>query len=156
MPYLIDGHNLIGKLPDISLTDPNDEAKLVVKLRSFCARTRKKVHVIFDHGLPGGKSKLSNGTVQVVFAARPGEADDLMMQRIRGTRDTQKWTVVSSDRRVLDFASRRGMKILSANQFAHRMQAPPPTPKEEHPHPHITQAEVEEWLRIFHEENPAK
>jgi S-adenosylhomocysteine hydrolase len=32
MPYMIDGHNLIGKLPDISLDDPNDEALLVQKL----------------------------------------------------------------------------------------------------------------------------
>ena len=33
--YLIDGHNLIGQLPDLSLTDPDDEAKLVQKLTGF-------------------------------------------------------------------------------------------------------------------------
>lgn len=149
MPYLIDGHNLIGKVPDISLRDPNDEAKLIVKLRSFCARTGKKAHVIFDHGLPGGKSKLSNYTVKVAFAARPGEADDLMLQRIRRTRDTSAWTVISSDRRVLDVARSRGMKAMAATEFARQLDPPPPPPKEEHPNPHITKAEVEEWLRIF-------
>ena len=35
MPYLIDGHNLIACLPDISLDDPNDEAQLVNKLKGF-------------------------------------------------------------------------------------------------------------------------
>ncbi len=154
MPYLIDGHNLIGKVPDISLKDPDDEAKLIVKLRSFCARTGKKAHVIFDHGLPGGKSKLSNYTVKVAFASRPGEADDLMLRRIRRTRDTKAWTVISSDRRVLDVARHRGMKALPATEFARQLDAPPPPPKEEHPNPHITKAEVEEWLRIFQQGDP--
>ena len=41
MNYLIDGHNLIGQLPDISLDDPNDEALLVQKLSGFCAANTK-------------------------------------------------------------------------------------------------------------------
>ena len=44
MPYLIDGHNLIAKLPDIDIADPNDEAKLVTRLRGFAAKTSKQVH----------------------------------------------------------------------------------------------------------------
>jgi len=35
MPLLIDGHNLIGQIPDISLSDPDDEAKLVLLLRRY-------------------------------------------------------------------------------------------------------------------------
>jgi hypothetical protein len=52
MPYLIDGHNLIHYMDDIRLGDPNDEAELVIKLRGFCARRKKKAVVIFDQGLP--------------------------------------------------------------------------------------------------------
>ncbi|MEM6281866.1 MAG: NYN domain-containing protein [Chloroflexota bacterium] len=154
MPYLIDGHNLIGQLPDISLHDPNDEVKLVNKLRSFCARTNKKVFVIFDRGIPGGKSKLSNSTVRVSFAARPGEADDIMLNRIHEAKDTHKWIVVSSDLRVLNAARQRGMKGLRSREFAKQLEAPPPPPRDEHPHPFITRKEVEEWLEIFEQGKP--
>ncbi|MEL6150730.1 MAG: NYN domain-containing protein [Chloroflexota bacterium] len=154
MPYLIDGHNLIGQLTDISLHDPNDEAKLVNKLRSFCARTNKKVHVIFDRGIPGGKSKLSNSTVKVSFASNPGEADDVMLKRIDEARDTHRWIVVSSDLRVLKAAQQRGMKGVRSRDFAKQLDAPPPPSRDEHPNPFITRKEVEEWLEIFEQGKP--
>ncbi len=34
MHYLIDGHNLIAQISDISLDDPDDEAKLVLRLEA--------------------------------------------------------------------------------------------------------------------------
>ena len=154
MPYLIDGHNLIGQLPDITLGDPNDEAQLVTKLKAFCARTGKKCHVVFDNGLPGGVSKLSNSTVKVQFASVPGNADNIMIARIRKTRDVNGWYVVSSDEHVLSIARRKGMKILRSPEFADRMrQVAKVIPKEENPNPHITQDEVDEWERLFNQGN---
>ena len=47
MPLLIDGHNLIAKLPSISLDDPHDETQLVELLRRYRARTGKRIQVIF-------------------------------------------------------------------------------------------------------------
>ena len=78
MAYLIDGHNLIGQLPDLSLNDPNDEAKLVQKLIGFAARQQKRVVVVFDSGLPGGKSRLSTG---------PGRSDLRLTAQQRRRRD---------------------------------------------------------------------
>jgi hypothetical protein len=154
MPYLIDGHNLIGKLPDISLTDPNDEAKLVNKLRSFCARNNKRCLVVFDRGIPGGKSKMSNSTVKVTFATNPGEADDIMLSRIRKATDTHQWIVVSSDNRVLAAARQRGMRGVRSTDFVKQLKPPPPPSRDEHPHPYISPMEVEEWLQIFEEGKP--
>ena len=71
MPFLIDGHNVIAALPDIDLEDPHDEAKLVLKLRAWTGRERRKAIVVFDGGIPGGYSRtLSTVSVRVVFAAR--------------------------------------------------------------------------------------
>lgn len=152
MPYLIDGHNLIGQLPDIQLTDPDDEAKLVEKLRAFSARTRKQCTVIFDHGLPGGKSKLSNSAVKVFFAAKPGDADSIMLKRIQNARDPKAWTIVTSDERIINAAKKRGMTILRSMAFAQKLnERAPVISKEENPNVHVTKAEVEEWLRIFGE-----
>ncbi|MEO0563244.1 MAG: NYN domain-containing protein [Chloroflexota bacterium] len=150
MPYLIDGHNLIGQLPDLSLKDPNDEAKLVTKLKSFSARSGKKCHVVFDHGMPGGRSKMSNNKVDVRFASRPGEADDVMLKRIANTRDVKGWIVVSSDERVLNAARRKGMKGMRCTAFVTLMREKLALPsKEENPNVYVSPKEVEEWMEIF-------
>lgn len=116
--YLIDGHNLIGRLRDISLSDPNDEALLVQKLTGFSARTGKKCVVVFDHGLPGGRSRWSTAAVEVVFASSRSNADALMTERIRRAADPAAWTVVSSDNSVLTAARTRRMRTLTSAEFA--------------------------------------
>ena len=70
MHYLIDGHNLIAKLPDISLDDPNDEIELILRLKSWAsASPKRKVTVYFDGGLPGGiEQRLSTSDIKVIFA----------------------------------------------------------------------------------------
>jgi len=50
MPILIDGHNLIGRMPVLSLADPDDERQLVTLLLAYRARTKKAVTVVFDPG----------------------------------------------------------------------------------------------------------
>src|SRR5262245_8805655 len=38
MHLLVDGHNLIGQMPGLSLADPDDEAQLVLLLRGYAMR----------------------------------------------------------------------------------------------------------------------
>ncbi len=152
MPYLIDGHNLIACLPDISLDDPHDEAKLVAKLKGFAAWTRKKCVVVFDQGLPGGKSRMSTRGVQVVFAAAShASADDLLKRRIGATKDAPNWTVVSSDNDVLNHARRHGMRRMRSAQFA-RQLGPASRMEEtrgEEVHPKVSADEVDEFFAAF-------
>ena len=158
MAYLIDGHNLIGQLPDISLKDPNDEAKLVQKLIGFSARQQKRVVVVFDSGLPGGKSRLSTGPVEVIFASQGSSADNVMKERIKHARDPGQWIVVSNDREVLSAARERRMATLTSAEFAPKLQSDP-TPLKPKRKPsedageaadvHVSPAEVEAWLKIF-------
>ncbi len=152
MPYLIDGHNLIANLPDIDLADPNDEAKLVTKLRGFAAKTSKKCTVIFDHGIPGGTSSLSNRAVNVVFAAaHHTNADSLLMRRIRRMTDARNWTIVSSDNEVLNCGRQYKMKFMTSAQFVQelsRSRAPEALLGEE-VHPQVTDDEIDEWMDFF-------
>jgi predicted RNA-binding protein with PIN domain len=163
MAYLIDGHNLIGQLPDISLADPNDEAKLVIKLRGFAARTGKRIIVIFDKGLPAGVSALSNGTVNVIFASHGSTADRLMIERIKRSRDPQRWIVVSGDNQVLYAARERKMKAVRSADFVSLLNAPPKQAasseskkgKAQDQHDdvkkdvYLSDAEIEAWLAEF-------
>jgi hypothetical protein len=52
MPYLIDGHNLIAKIPTISLESIDDEMELVNLLQEFCQRRQKQVEVFLIMHLP--------------------------------------------------------------------------------------------------------
>ena len=152
MPYLIDGHNLIACLPDIDLGSPDVEAKLVIKLRGFAAGGGRKCTVIFDGGLPGGHSSLSNKAVKVIFAsAFHANADSLLKQRIRKTRDAANWTLVSSDQEVLDCARRHKMKWMTSDEFARRLQRKSRRQdrRGEDDQAQVPPDEVDEWLDIF-------
>ncbi len=157
MRYLIDGHNLIGQLPDLSLTDPDDEAKLVQKLIGFAARHQKRIVVVFDSGLPGGKSRLSTNQVEVVFASSRSSADDVMKERIRLARDPGQWVVVSNDHAVINAAHARRMTILTSAEFVPLLRQPP-KPKAGRRADHdsgeaadvyVSPDEVEAWLKLF-------
>jgi len=152
MPYLIDGHNLIDCLPDIELDHPNDEARLVNKLKGFAAKARKKCIVVFDHGLPGGHSSLSTRGVQVIFAAaHHRSADDLIKSRINRTEDAPNWTVVSADHDVVNYAHSHRMKHISSAQFAQMLEGTGETreTRGEEIHPIISGDEIDELYRAF-------
>jgi hypothetical protein len=152
MPYLIDGHNLIARLPDLQLSDPDDEAQLVLRLRGFAAAKRKQLIVVFDKGLPGGYSAMSTTSVKVIFAAAyHTSADAILLSRIRQVRDAPNWTVVSSDQVILQAARQQGMKALASHEFAQVLVSSRPTPldKSEAPHVIVSQREVEELLNAF-------
>ncbi len=149
---LIDGHNLIGQTPGLSLADPNDEQKLIVMLRQYAARRHARIVVVFDSGNPGGKSKeLSGGDVTALFAGSHTIADRILMERIRELKKSGDWVVVSSDREVQQAAQQRKMTVWSSADFAKRMgtapkhEAEPPEPKDSG----LTKAEVDEWLQVF-------
>jgi predicted RNA-binding protein with PIN domain len=166
---LIDGHNLIGQLQDLSLDDPYDEAKLAMAIRSYCMRGNLKATLIFDNGLPGGVSKqLSNSSVTVIFAPHGTQADTLLMRRARDMIDPRDPLVmVTSDRRILRLAFAYGIETISAPEFAIMIgfrpveadpelspNKPPVPPRnsivyEKNPNPVISQQEVAYWLPIF-------
>lgn len=154
MPYLIDGHNLIAALPDIDLSDENDEALLVIKLRGFAVRKKTKCTVIFDRGLPGGASKLSTNSVRAVFAAAGrSSADALIKRRIDRTRDARNWTLVSSDREIRDYARWKGMRDMSAAEFTEllRPNARVPSTPAESEKPMPSEDDTSLWLKRFGE-----
>jgi len=153
MPILIDGHNLIGRLSDLRLDDPDDEAKLVARLRTYGTRTRKHITVVFDHGIPGGYSRdLSSGGVKVIFASFGRTADGILRERIRRVRDPLSLTVVTSDHEIITAAQARGAGVMRSEEFANRLTGSRSEDdagddaKGEAP---ISEEEIEEWLRLF-------
>ncbi|HQE91836.1 MAG TPA: NYN domain-containing protein [Anaerolineae bacterium] len=154
MPFLIDGHNVIAALSDVNLEDPDDEARLVMKLRAWSGRERRKAIVIFDSGVPGGPSRvLSSPAVRVIFAAKyHSTADRIIKERLSHLPDAPNWTVVSSDREVLDNARMSGAKTLTAQDFVARLNRSPEVEPEKPEE--VSATEVATWLEVFPEPPP--
>ena len=150
MPYLIDGHNLIGQWKDLSLDDPHDEARLVERVKRFAARRRTRCVVVFDRGLPGGVSRdLSTPRVQVVFAHSGTTADAIILERLGHLPDPENWTVVSADQTIIETAARRKVRVLSPAGFITALAAPAVPDEDENRDPHLTPREIDEWLALF-------
>jgi uncharacterized protein len=158
---LVDGHNLIGKLPNISLSDPDDEAKLVRVLENYYAvHPHQEVLVVFDPARDGGGwhgvRDRSEG-VTVRFAPHGVTADDVLARLVRDAKSPRSITVVSSDNAVRRAVRGHGAKILRAEEFIEqldasmrpRRSAAVSAPTEEREKPADT--EIEYWSRIFTE-----
>ena len=147
MPYLIDGHNLIGQTPGLSLDDPDDEEKLVKLLRAYLTRLKKKGAVIFDKGQPGEKRRWSNARLEVQFAPAGKTADDIIQERVWRAKNPRGITVVTADRSLADMVKRRGAEVLDAAAFAAEMLAPPPLTSAKQAG--LRADEVTEWEALF-------
>lgn len=161
MPLLIDGHNLIGSnvFSDIHLTDSDDEAKLVARLRAWKSRYPGKIEVIFDHGITEGRSQLSGGGVEVRFARNPTAADDMIRTRVRYPK--KDLILVTNDTALRLEAQRHNVVVWRSDEFIEKIfdapvHSPRPTPtrpkpKETDPPPEVSNAHVDEWMRLFAE-----
>lgn len=151
MPILIDGHNLIGRLPTLSLGDPDDEEKLIRVLGSYRGRTGRSITVVFD---PGGAFALPQSRryrgINVVFAPHGSSADRVIVRRVQRSRNPGGWLVVTSDRDLAGTVRRLGARVQSADVFARKLQ--PVEAEDEGPNwkeESLSADEIDDWLALF-------
>ena len=139
MTYIIDGHNLIGVMPDIKLGDPDDEVRLLERLRLY--RSTREGHSIlafFDGSdLPpnpaqvlGSRShRLSSPGVEVRFS-QPGEtADDAIIAFLQSQTQPGQYAVITNDTELAGRARAAGASALRASDFAPRLARRKPRPR---------------------------
>lgn len=150
MPILIDGHNLVGRLPALSLQDPDDEQKLVGLLKSYQARTGKAVTVVFDPGeafhVPQARFE---GRVKVVFAPHGSNADAVIVRRVRRATHPREWLVITSDRELTKKVSSYGARTMTAEAFSGQLLSPAADNSPDWKDESLSQDEVAEWLALF-------
>ncbi len=156
MPLLVDGHNLIGQVPGLSLADADDEAQLVLLLRRWSTAKRgRQVIVVFDRGVYGHPQQLNGYGISCYFARSPQDADAELIKRLRALARPRDWTLVTSDRQIAKIAADRGVKTIGSREFAQQLGGsgrparPARPPAHEQPDVRLSQAEIEEWMRIF-------
>lgn len=153
---MIDGHNLIPKIPGLRLDAPDDEQQLVSLLQEFCRLSRKQVDVYFDNAAPGGAGQRSLVTVAVHFVRAGQTADEAIRKRLsKMGRSARNWTVVSSDHSVQASAHRSGAQAMTAEEFAAVLVSTLSGSKlKEARDIPLSAGEVEEWLKLFHSKHP--
>jgi len=119
MQYLIDGHNLIPKVPGLSLSDPDDEEQLIEHLSAWARVSKHKVTVFFDRASPGNAGSRRFSSVTAVFVPEGKTADSAIMDALAKLKNAARnVTVVSSDRMVQVAARAARAKIIKSEDFA--------------------------------------
>lgn len=153
MPYIVDGHNLIPKIPRLNLADLDDENQLIEMLQEFCRHRRKKVEVYFDNAPPGQLRARNYGVVTAHYVRAGQTADNAIHKRLKRLgRASRNWTIVSSDRSVQASAKTAKAHVLTSEEFANELTGALesfPMDLEQQDAPILTPNEVEDWLDIF-------
>jgi predicted RNA-binding protein with PIN domain len=152
MPYLIDGHNLIPKIPGIHLSGMDDEQQLIEVLQAYCRKRRKQVEVFFD-GAPASRAgTFKYGVVKAHFVRQGKTADRAIQERLLNLGSAARnWIVVSSDHAVQASARTSHAAVQTSDHFAREIAAAEmPTPDSgQSDDRHLSPEELEEWLTLF-------
>lgn len=153
MTYIIDGHNLIPKIAGLSLSEMDDEARLINLLASFCQKKKTRVIVFFDKAAPGRQGAIKYGAVTAFFVSESQNADNAIHSYlISKRRDAVNLTVVSSDRQVQNDTRALRAKVQSSEAFARQLRDTVITDNrvsEVNDNEKLTPEEVENWEKIF-------
>jgi hypothetical protein len=150
MQYLIDGHNLIPKVPGLSLADPDDEELLLAKLSDWARLSRHKVTVFFDRAPQGKAGTRRVSGVIAVFVPEGRTADSAIMQALNKLKHAAKNViVVSSDRMVLAAAREAHSKIMKSESFAAGLINNSSAYQNSSASSAMTPDEIAEWEALF-------
>jgi uncharacterized protein len=152
MIYIVDGHNLIPKLPGLSLEQIDDELRLIERLQVFCRINRSSIQVFFDQAPAGFSGARSFGMVRAHFVPQGTIADDAITRHLqRLGKVARNQTLVSSDRRVQAEGRAAGAQVVSSEAFASLILAAEAKAAEtaRTEDKSLSSGEVDEWLELF-------
>ncbi len=149
---LIDGHNLIPKMPGMHLRDADDEIRLVEVLREYCRLARRQADLFFDGAPQPERGLKKSGLVRVHFVRIGLTADAVIIEWLRDRgKEARNMSVVSSDRRVQAEARGLGAQVISAEEFVREVQQVFNSPAriQEMREKPLTSQEIDEWMTFF-------
>jgi len=153
MPYIIDGHNLIPRIPGLSLAETDDELQLVELLQEFCRLRRKQVDVYFDNAPAGQPRARTYGQVTARFTRAGQTADNAIRAHLtRLKASARNWIVVSSDLEVQQAGRAARAQVISSEAFSRQLLQALGTDQAESSQAAdraLSNGEVEDWLDLF-------
>lgn len=153
MNYIIDGHNLVPKIPGLKLSDPEDEKALIDLLIPFLRMTRSRAKVFFDHGAEGQSGDRNFGLVKATFMPAGKSADQGIIDYIHKLGgEARNHNLVSSDRMIHAAARAHYVPVIKSEEFAARLvEKLAENPETTQAFDGLTVGEVEEWEALFNQ-----
>lgn len=149
MPILVDGNNLLHRLPG-----PGRSRAAVRRLVLEVSRhERMAVVVVFDGPPPSGSpGEESLGSVTVVYAGT-AVADDVIVGRLPPGGEARQWAVVTDDRGLAGRVRQRGAEVRSLAQWRAKPKA---TPRRARVESKLSSHDIADWEAFFQEGHEGK
>lgn len=160
MAYLIDGFNLLYKIPEceaLMLQNRLEDARnrLLSIIKEYEKIARKKIRIVFD----GKKQQLldikseSFGSIDIYYSL-DYSADFLIKEFIKKDINPRMTTVVTSDNGIISFVQKFGVRLMKSEDFAEKMVKTiddyyEEKKQEKDDDPKISREEVHYWENIF-------
>lgn len=144
MPYLVDGHNLLGRLA--GAPGRQSPQALISILAGRLRANVLSVTVVFDGSPASGPTRLTLGRLRVVYAS-PASADDAIVDIVGRSGSPREWTVVTADRGLASRVRDCGARTMSLEEFEGRFA---PESPEDRKSP--AGSSVDDWAAYFSDE----
>ena len=145
--YIIDGNNVIGKIPELFRIQKNDKQRpreqLVYLLQRYFRNKKINLTLHFD-GFANTQLSLSKG--KIVYSENR-QADSLIKENIERIVNRKNIILVTSDNELKNFGKACGCSIISSKDFG-VMLTQSSSPDEEKSRTEEIN-DIEEWKRIF-------
>lgn len=118
LTYLIDGNNLIGKIPSIFKLQNKDKQASREKISHILDRyfhSKKSKVILFFDGFENGKINTSN--LKIIYSDKLS-ADNKIKTYISDSKSTKNIVVITSDSNLAQFAKKCSSTIISSDSFA--------------------------------------
>lgn len=159
MSIIVDGYNYIGRSTELTLQDTGARDKIIYLFGQYCARAQKMLTIVFDGSFSGQQvdRKRQYGRVTVIYTS-PIYSADHAIKKMVGSQEPKRrktLTIVSSDNEIADYVKAHGASVIKSEEFEQEIIR---TLTQEQPldrvNIHITDEEVQEWLKLFGTEPP--
>ncbi len=158
--YIIDGYNVIYSVDRFrgALDFGLEHARtiLVSFIRGYQSTKKLKITVVFDGDEVGfiDDSIQTSRWLKVIYSKPPEKADPVIKRLIQRANNKKSIILVSADNDLILFGKQMGVNVLSPDEFYYRVsEHPTQTQMDQKYNSHVSKDEIDEWLKLFKEEN---
>ena len=143
MPLIIDGNNLLHRLPREARSRGAVRRQVLETVR----RQKVMVTVVFDGPPPSGSPEIEHlGRVTIRYSGE-AVADEVIVGLLPAERAAD-WVVVTDDRELRERARQKGARVRPLDEWGGRRQAPRRRSRHE---PKLSSHELADWEAYFSE-----
>jgi predicted RNA-binding protein with PIN domain len=152
--YIIDGYNVIHKIPDIKALMETDlqsaREKFVFLLDTYFSKKRNQVYIVFDGCNDISTFNIhSTPKIRVLFSKRYQKADILIKTLLDERKNKALTTIVSSDHEVYQYGKVSRCNVMKSEDFIKKIKAKSFDYENTIKNRTLSSNEIELWKQLF-------